>query len=62
MIDPIQKPETLGRQWHYPICEINDITNPYDICANRMAEQIQMMHLEYTMLAKKYRQLVARNE
>jgi hypothetical protein len=52
MIDPIQK---TFRQWHYPSCAINDSTNSHDICANRMGEQIELMHLEYKILAGKYR-------
>jgi hypothetical protein len=43
------------RQWHYPGCAINDSNNPYDICANRMGEQIELMEMEYKMLAAKYR-------
>jgi hypothetical protein len=54
MIDPIRKPEAPN-QWHYPGCIINDSQRVHDLCANRMAEQIQRMHLEYKMLAAKYR-------
>lgn len=52
MVDPILKG---FRQWHYPSCTINDSNNAYDICANRMGEQIELMHLEYKILADKYR-------
>jgi hypothetical protein len=52
MVDPIQK---TFRQWHYPSCAINDSNKPHDICANRMGEQIELMHLEYKILAGKYR-------
>jgi hypothetical protein len=52
MVDPILKG---FRQWHYPSCAINDSNNTYDICANRMGEQIELMHLEYKILIGKYR-------
>jgi hypothetical protein len=47
------------RQWHYPSCTINDSNNPYDICANRMGEQIELMEMEYKILAAKYRDQLA---
>ena len=50
MIDPIQ---TGPRQWHYPQCERNDITDPWDRCPRLMFEQIQQMHLEMKIMAHK---------
>ena len=58
MIDPIQKPEA-PTQWHYPICDINDYKNANDFCPNRMAEQIQRLYMEYSILAKQNRRLEA---
>ena len=52
MVYPTQK---TARQWHYPSCALNDSTNAQDICANRMGEQIELMQMEYKMLAAKYR-------
>jgi hypothetical protein len=51
MIDPVQ---TSFREWHYPTCKLTEATNHCHSCANKMAEQIQQMHLEYAILAKKY--------
>ena len=51
MIDPIQKPEAPN-EWHYPACSINDYSEKYDRCPNCMAEQIQQLHQEYSILAK----------
>jgi hypothetical protein len=56
MVYPTQK---TTRQWHYPSCALNDSTNPQDICANRMGEQIELMEMEYKMLAAKYRDQLA---
>ena len=58
MIDPIQKPEA-PTQWHYPICDLNDYTSVLDQCPNRMAEQIQRLYMEYSILAKQNRRLEA---
>jgi hypothetical protein len=52
MVYPTQK---TARQWHYPSCALNDSTNSQDICANRMGEQIELMQMEYKILANKYR-------
>jgi hypothetical protein len=52
MVDPIEK---SLRQWHYPNCTINNSNNTHDLCAHRMGEQIELMHLEYKILIGKYR-------
>jgi hypothetical protein len=56
MVDPVQ---TSPGEWHYPSCKLVDVRNHCYSCAKKMAEQIQQMHLEYSMLAKKYQDQAA---